>query len=252
MRCVWFCMICKKWSRAAASFLAGPRSVSTKPEIEASGVLSSWLALAMKSARMRSMRRASLWSLNIDDEQPGAAADRRDGDPVDALDRHALDIVDDARTRRCPCARARSPTASPGRGTSSAATGPALWRRRPTRGIVDVDGSACRVEDDQRIADGCRKALRRQAVQPAAVGRRGAVGLALASRAARREKRDDEEEKDGWRPRSPAGRRRRSRPPARRAHPPQASSDSAPAGPAARLRNRRVSSSRLVSAIGFQ
>jgi hypothetical protein len=41
MRAVWFCMIWRNWSRAAASFLAGPRSVSMKPEIEASGVRSS-------------------------------------------------------------------------------------------------------------------------------------------------------------------------------------------------------------------
>ena len=65
------------------------------------------------------------------------------------------------------------------------------------RRVVDMDGGACRVEDDERIADGGRKALRRQAVQPAAVGRRGAVGLALASRAAGREQGGDEEEQDG-------------------------------------------------------
>ncbi len=52
----------RRWT--AASLRAGPRSVSMKPAIEASGVRSSWLALAMKSARMRSIRRASLWSLN--------------------------------------------------------------------------------------------------------------------------------------------------------------------------------------------
>src|SRR5690606_20810859 len=64
IRRVCECMICKNWSCAFASFLAGPRSVSIKPEIEASGVRNSWLALAIKSARMRSIRRASLWSRN--------------------------------------------------------------------------------------------------------------------------------------------------------------------------------------------
>ena len=70
MRPVWFCMICRKWSRAAGSSRAGPRNVSTKPAIEASGVRISWLALAMKSARMRSMRRVSLWSLKTTTKRP--------------------------------------------------------------------------------------------------------------------------------------------------------------------------------------
>ena len=65
MRAVWFCMMSRNWSRAAASLRAGPRRVSMKPAIDASGVRSSWLALAMKSARIRSMRRDSLWSLKI-------------------------------------------------------------------------------------------------------------------------------------------------------------------------------------------
>ena len=63
MRAVWFCMIWRNCSRAFGSFRAGPRKVSMNPAMEASGVRSSWLALAMKSARMRSMRRISLWSL---------------------------------------------------------------------------------------------------------------------------------------------------------------------------------------------
>ena len=57
-------MISRKRSRACASSLAGPCSVSTKPLSEASGVRSSWLALATKSARMRASRSCSLRSRN--------------------------------------------------------------------------------------------------------------------------------------------------------------------------------------------
>ena len=63
-------MMARKRARAAASSRAGPCSVSTKPSSEASGVRSSWLALATKSARIRSTRRASVRSRKV--TAPGA------------------------------------------------------------------------------------------------------------------------------------------------------------------------------------
>ena len=49
-------MMARNRSRALASSRAEPCSVSMKPSSEASGVRNSWLALAMKSTRMRSTR----------------------------------------------------------------------------------------------------------------------------------------------------------------------------------------------------
>ncbi len=58
-------MMARNLSRARGSSRAEPCSVSTKPSIEASGVRNSWLALAMKSARMRSTRRDSVKSRSV-------------------------------------------------------------------------------------------------------------------------------------------------------------------------------------------
>ena len=58
-------MMPRKRSRAAASSLAGPCSVSMKPDSAASGVRSSWLALATKSTRISSTRRSGVWSWNV-------------------------------------------------------------------------------------------------------------------------------------------------------------------------------------------
>ena len=55
-------MISRNVSRAFGSWRAGPRSVSMKPWIEASGVLISWLALATKSERIRSIITCSVCS----------------------------------------------------------------------------------------------------------------------------------------------------------------------------------------------
>ena len=57
-------MISRNASRAFGSCLAGPRRVSMKPWIEASGVLISWLALATKSERIRSIITCSVCSRN--------------------------------------------------------------------------------------------------------------------------------------------------------------------------------------------
>ena len=62
MRSACSAMMARKRSRAAGSSLAAACSVSTKPRSEASGVRSSWLALAMKSARIWLMRSISVRS----------------------------------------------------------------------------------------------------------------------------------------------------------------------------------------------
>ena len=57
IRIACVCMIPRKRSRALGSSLAGPCSVSMKPDSAANGVRNSWLALATKSARISSTRR---------------------------------------------------------------------------------------------------------------------------------------------------------------------------------------------------
>ena len=63
-----------------ASFRAGPCSVSMKPSSEASGVRSSWLALATKSTRISSSRRASV---TIPEHEHGGGRLRCGGAPSD-------------------------------------------------------------------------------------------------------------------------------------------------------------------------
>ena len=65
MRSAWLAINRRKRSRATASSRAGPCSVSTKARKEASGVLSSWLALAMKSARICASLSCSVRSRNV-------------------------------------------------------------------------------------------------------------------------------------------------------------------------------------------
>ncbi len=65
MRVACPCMMARNFSRAARSSLAGPCKVSMKPSSAASGVRNSWLALAMKSARISSTRRSGVRSLNV-------------------------------------------------------------------------------------------------------------------------------------------------------------------------------------------
>ncbi len=78
MRSACSLMTLRKRSRACASSFAAPCSVSTKPLSEASGVRSSWLALATKSARMRASRSCSLRSRN-EMRSAGPSAPDRDG-----------------------------------------------------------------------------------------------------------------------------------------------------------------------------
>ena len=65
MRVACPCMMARNLARAVASSLAVPCKVSIKPSNAASGVRNSWLALAMKSARISSTRRSGVRSLNV-------------------------------------------------------------------------------------------------------------------------------------------------------------------------------------------
>ena len=64
-------MMPRKRSCAAGSLRAGPCRVSTKPSNDASGVRNSWLALATKSTRIRSMRRVSVVSRKVTSRASG-------------------------------------------------------------------------------------------------------------------------------------------------------------------------------------
>ena len=91
-------MMARKRSRAGASLRAEPCSVSMKPDSEASGVRSSWLALATKSARISSTRRSGVRSRRVSSTRSGLTASARfyrhhDGfEPT--VERHALEIND--------------------------------------------------------------------------------------------------------------------------------------------------------------
>ncbi len=65
MRVACPCMMARNLARATGSSLAVPCKVSMKPSSAASGVRNSWLALAMKSARISSTRRSGVRSLNV-------------------------------------------------------------------------------------------------------------------------------------------------------------------------------------------
>ena len=80
-------MIGRNRSRAPVSSLAVPCSVSMKPRNEASGVLSSWLALAMKSARIWLMRSPSVRSRSKTRILPPRSLPRASGATVAAMRR---------------------------------------------------------------------------------------------------------------------------------------------------------------------
>ena len=66
-------MMPRKRCCAGGSSAAGPRSVSMKPISDASGVRSSWLTLATKSARMRSTARSRVRSDSTTTARPPSA-----------------------------------------------------------------------------------------------------------------------------------------------------------------------------------
>ena len=141
MRVACACMIGRKRSRAAVSSRAEPCRVSMKPDSAASGVRSSWLALATKSARISSTRRSGVRSWNAISTRPRRPAppsrwherDRRHDRLVPAVDRHALEELDPLRSAagdraadRSPGPRERAAPARPAR--RAAAPARSRWR----------------------------------------------------------------------------------------------------------------------------
>ena len=131
------------------------------------------------------------------DEEPGAAADRRDRHPVDALDRHALDIIDHlggggsrqhALDRRLHLRRAELHQQRQARrdGAEGDRAASLTWTAVP---------AASKMMSGSLTAAARLCADRPSSLPPSA--RRGAVGLALASRAAGCEQGGDEEKQDG-------------------------------------------------------
>ena len=92
-------MMARKRPRACASSRAVPCSVSMKPESAASGVRSSWLALATKSARISSTRCSGVrsWNTSRIVATRQRVAERADMRHEPAVDRHALGELDAAR-----------------------------------------------------------------------------------------------------------------------------------------------------------
>ena len=82
MRQACACMMPRKRSRAAGSSRAGPCSVSMKPVSAASGVRSSWLTLATKSARISSTRRIGVRSCTVMTTMPARPGRRRQARPA--------------------------------------------------------------------------------------------------------------------------------------------------------------------------
>ncbi len=115
MRAAWLAMMARNFCRASGSSRAGPCSVSTKPRSDASGVRSSWLALAMKSARIWARRSCSVRSRKRDEKNGQAAAGANGGK---LRNRWPKSAVPPARARksarrwarrfRRPCRRRRS------------------------------------------------------------------------------------------------------------------------------------------------
>ena len=172
MRSACSAMMPRKRSRASASSRAGPRRVSMKPAMPAIGVLSSWLALATKSARMRSARRSAVVSCStISASEPSAAARGRrrawamtssSGGPG----QHELDGglvgADEVAVGAGLQQRSRSPPAAAGwrnavERSRSAPTAPSSARGR----AVGAHDAALAVDGDQRIGQAVDDRLRR-------------------------------------------------------------------------------------------
>ena len=134
MRSACSLMTLRKRSRTWVSSLAAPCRVSTKPLSEASGVRSSWLALATKSARMRASRSCSLRSRN-EMRSAGPSAPDRDGR---AERRWPAGAARRARARAARRRRSRRRQA-PGQ-PLRAARGRGSWRRRGRRAVGSRTG----------------------------------------------------------------------------------------------------------------
>ncbi len=156
------CMIARNLSRASASSRAGPRNVSMKPIKVASGVRSSWLALAMKSARICSARFNSVMSCRVN------TATAPSGDGWSMRAKRARSWRSTGTVREKSITRALSP-----RNTASAAASTAGLRNPAARsrgsGVTPMNAAACAlartirrrfVEQDQRVRHRCDDRLR--------------------------------------------------------------------------------------------
>ena len=176
MRSACSLMTFRKRSRAGASSLAAPCSVSTKPLSEASGVLSSWLALATKSARILARRSCSLRSRN---------EMRREGPtPPDREPSSGATVASNRRstgTRSCSSTAAVTAVASAWSTASSSSGSRLIGGHVPAApagseqvlgqaiGMHDVAGA---VEHDGRLRHGVDHPVPRAVIAAGQVGRR--------------------------------------------------------------------------------
>ena len=178
-------MMPRKRSRAAGSSRAGPCSVSMKPVSAASGVRSSWLALATKSARISSTRRIGVrsWTRDDDDAACRLAAASATGDDErlgEARRRHRVGKFDALRLAG-PASHRGSPRPVP---ACAARSRPARRGAAPARcaaaSALKAMHAAVLIEHDDRIGqpgnhgveqrDG--RAMRRARRRPAPRARR--------------------------------------------------------------------------------
>jgi len=115
MRCACSAMMPRKRAWAGGSSAAGPRSVSMKPIRLVSGVRSSWLALATKSARIRSTIRSRVRSESTRTKRPPSASGGSSGMMVARISRAiGMAMLSSADcTVSWACARSSAPR-SPG------------------------------------------------------------------------------------------------------------------------------------------
>ena len=213
MRLACSCMMSRKRARASGSSRAGPCSVSMKPASEASGVRSSWLALATKSTRTRSVRRRSLRSSRVrtTNSPSGRVAEPR--------------LANQAANQRSVGMRSANSTRSgppPWATRSKAATRSGIAQAKGQRfagtdgeggdgALVGVVDDAAAVEDEtgvgQRVGEGAHTAL-------GGCPRRGRGGRAFHRAGARQQgdkRRDDDKNDAGRRERDRAGDRHGSK-----------------------------------------
>ncbi len=164
MRAAWPCMMARNFSRAAESSLAEPCSVSMKPSSAASGVRSSWLALAMKSARISSTRRNGVRSLKVIrmmSEPPSAPVASRTG--VTNASNQRSSGTRSKNSTRCGSRRLvarRIASTSSGMRSAISAGSPRRKRRRNRAGrLVEGDHPPVAVEHDGGIVQSADQRL---------------------------------------------------------------------------------------------
>ena len=181
MRVACACMIDRNRVRAAGSSRAGPCRVSMKPDSAASGVRSSWLALATKSARISSTRRSGVRSSSVTStsrvgrlRRRTAHRDRHHDRFMPAFDRHALDELDPLRRRRSrsragsrpglPAPAAPSETGSPRRIAGATARAGAFRRQHFALDVERDDRLRQPGQHRRRGTAICSSAVRRSTI----------------------------------------------------------------------------------------